>query len=87
DLEELSQLSHLNVVGLMTIPPFGQSSIDIASVFNRTRQLATQIRAQGFSNIQMQELSMGMSGDYPLAIEAGATMVRVGRTIFGERPQ
>lgn len=87
DLEELSQLSHLNVVGLMTIPPFGQSSIDIASVFNRTRQLATQIRAQGFSNIQMQELSMGMSGDYPLAIEAGATMVRIGRTIFGERTQ
>lgn len=87
DLETLSQLSHLNIVGLMTIPPFGQSSKDIAAVFNQTRQLAAQIRAKGFSNIQMQELSMGMSGDYPLAIEAGATMVRIGRTIFGERSQ
>ena len=86
DLEVLSQLSHLKIVGLMTIPPFGQSDDDIGAVFEQAHALAERIRDQAFPTIQMNQLSMGMSGDYPLAIQAGATMVRVGRTIFGDRP-
>ena len=85
DLETLSQLSHLNIVGLMTIPPFGQSNVEILAVFEQTHALAERIRAQALPGIKMEQLSMGMSGDYPLAIQAGATMVRLGTTIFGER--
>jgi len=89
DLEALNQCSHLDILGLMSIPPYGLTSTETLSVFRSTRNLAEQIRQQtqqqNWSHIQMQHLSMGMSGDYPLAIEAGATMIRLGRTLFGER--
>lgn len=89
DLEALNQCSHLDILGLMSIPPYGLAPADTLSVFRRTRKLAEQIQQQSqqqnWSHIQMQQLSMGMSGDYSLAIEAGATMVRLGRTLFGER--
>ena len=69
----------------MTIPPQGLTENETRSVFEQTRQLAAQIEGQNWSNIKMQELSMGMSGDYLLAVEAGATMIRPGQTIFGPR--
>jgi uncharacterized pyridoxal phosphate-containing UPF0001 family protein len=69
----------------MTILPLGLSQQESLAVFERTRELAEKIRQQNWSNLQMQELSMGMSGDYPLAVQTGATMVRLGRIIFGER--
>jgi pyridoxal phosphate enzyme (YggS family) len=85
DLAELDQCEALQIRGLMTILPFGLSPEESLKVFERTRELALKIGQQTWSNIQMQELSMGMSDDYPLAVQAGATMVRVGRIIFGER--
>jgi uncharacterized pyridoxal phosphate-containing UPF0001 family protein len=69
----------------MTILPLGLSQEESLRVFEQTRELALKIGQQNWSNLQMQELSMGMSDDYHLAVQAGATMVRVGRIIFGER--
>lgn len=85
DLPQLDQYSHLNIVGLMAIPPYGLDPQQTLSVFTQTHELAEKIRQQNWKNIQMQELSIGMSGDYPLAVQAGATMVRLGRILFGER--
>ncbi|NJO39428.1 MAG: YggS family pyridoxal phosphate-dependent enzyme [Cyanobacteria bacterium CRU_2_1] len=85
DLPALNQCSQLRIVGLMTIPPYGLNPPEILAVFTRTRELAEQIQHQNWSTLQMQHLSMGMSEDYPLAIKAGATLIRLGRTLFGER--
>jgi pyridoxal phosphate enzyme (YggS family) len=84
-LPELAQCKALQIQGLMTIPPLGLSSQETLGVFERTRDLADEIGRQNWSNLRMQQLSMGMSEDYALAIQAGATMVRLGRIIFGER--
>jgi PLP dependent protein len=84
-LPELDQCAHLDIRGLMTIPPYGLPVAEIQSVFEQTRLLAQQIQQQPFQHLTMQELSMGMSDDYPLAIAAGATMIRLGRTLFGAR--
>jgi len=86
DLPELNQCSNLQIQGLMTIPPFGLNDSEILSVFERTRELADKIKQQNWSHIKMQQLSMGMSEDYKLAVQAGATMVRLGRILFGGRP-
>lgn len=85
DLAALDQLTHLNIVGLMTIPPFGLPRAETQSAFDQARNMAIAIRQQGYQNIRMEQLSLGMSGDYEMAIAAGSTMVRLGRTLFGER--
>lgn len=85
DLPALDRCDRLDIVGLMTIPPYDLSSAQTQSVFEQTRDLAAQIRQQPWNRLRMQELSMGMSGDYPLAIAAGATLIRPGRILFGER--
>jgi len=85
DLPLLDQLIHLDIQGLMTILPLGLSSAEAQAGFRATRQLAAEIAQKPWSNLKMQELSMGMSADYPLAVEEGATMVRLGRILFGER--
>lgn len=85
DLPELNHCRFLNIKGLMTIPPLGLDDSETLSLFNATRELAEQIRQENWQNIEMEQLSMGMSGDYQLAIQAGATMVRVGQMLFGER--
>lgn len=85
DLPELNRCEALNIQGLMTILPLGLSEQESLDVFTHTRELALKIKQQNWSNLQMQELSMGMSDDYPLAVQAGATMVRLGRILFGER--
>ncbi|NEU77499.1 YggS family pyridoxal phosphate-dependent enzyme [Hassallia byssoidea VB512170] len=85
DLPALNQCENLKIQGLMTIPPAGLDDAEIARVFNRTRELAQEIQRQNWSNIKMQHLSMGMSGDYKLAVQAGATMVRLGTILFGDR--
>ena len=82
DLEALSQLKHLRIQGLMSILPKGLSDSEILEAFQDTRALASQIERETNSSMQLQELSMGMSQDYPLAIEAGATMIRLGRILF-----
>jgi pyridoxal phosphate enzyme (YggS family) len=85
DLPSLEECHQLNLVGLMTIPPYGLNPTDTLAVFTQTRELAEQIQQQNRSNVQMQHLSMGMSNDYLLAVKAGATMIRLGRTLFGDR--
>jgi hypothetical protein len=85
DLPELDQCTALQIRGLMTILPLGLSPEESLQVFERTRELALKIEQQNWSNLHMQELSMGMSDDYLLAVQAGATQVRLGRIIFGER--
>jgi pyridoxal phosphate enzyme (YggS family) len=86
DLPALDQCDHLDIQGLMTIPPLGLNDVEILNFFNQTRNLASNIQEQYWSNVQMQQLSMGMSNDYHIAVQAGATMVRLGRILFGERP-
>ncbi|MGL5077024.1 MAG: YggS family pyridoxal phosphate-dependent enzyme [Waterburya sp.] len=85
DLVSLNQFQQLDIQGLMTILPLGLSSPEILSAFQAIQQLAITIKQKNYSNLTMQELSMGMSGDYLLAIQAGATMIRLGSIIFGER--
>jgi pyridoxal phosphate enzyme (YggS family) len=85
DLPELEQCEALQVRGLMTILPMGLSEQESLAAFENTRELAEKINSQHRYPLQMQQLSMGMSADYPLAVRSGATMVRLGRTIFGER--
>ena len=85
DLAVLDSLENLQIKGLMTILPWGLSPEQNLNAFNAVKELGDKIRHQNYSRLQMQELSMGMSGDYPLAIKAGSTMIRLGRTIFGER--
>jgi hypothetical protein len=85
DLPILDQYKNLQIQGLMTIPPSGLSDPEILNVFNLNRELAKKIQEQNWSHIKMQQLSMGMSGDYELAVQAGATMVRLGTILFGDR--
>ncbi|MBD2410882.1 YggS family pyridoxal phosphate enzyme [Nostoc calcicola FACHB-389] len=86
DLPALNQCKTLQIQGLMTIPPSGLDDPKILSVFNRCHELAKEIQEQNWPYIKMQQLSMGMSGDYELAVQAGATMVRLGTILFGDRP-
>lgn len=85
DLTELNKCQHLKIRGLMTILPQGLNDSQTLEGFKGLRQLSEQINEQNWSDIKIEQLSMGMSQDYHLAIGAGATMIRLGRTLFGER--
>jgi len=85
DLPELAHCQQLSIQGLMTIPPASLTTAAILQVFQQTHDLASQIREQHLPHIQMQQLSMGMSNDYLLAVQTGATMIRLGRILFGDR--
>lgn len=85
DLPALDRLEHLNIQGLMTIPPLGLTPAETQSLFRETRRLADRLRTANFSRISMAQLSMGMSDDYPLAVAEGATLIRLGKIIFGDR--
>jgi len=84
-VKEISQLKNLSVKGLMTIPPFYDEPEKVRPYFTATRELRDRIKAAAIANIAMDELSMGMTGDFEAAIEEGATLVRIGTAIFGER--
>ncbi len=84
-LPALNELGSLDVHGLMAIPPPSSTAEAARPYFRRLRELGQTLTAQGCGNINMQELSMGMSHDYPVAVEEGATYVRVGTAIFGAR--
>lgn len=86
DLPELDRLEHLDVRGIMTIPPFGLPEAETRAIFQEARQLTDELRSQSWQRLRFEELSMGMSADYPLALHCGTTMVRLGRILFGERP-
>ena len=84
-VKELIHFPHIAVEGLMTIGPHVSDGEQIRTVFRELRLLKEQIAALALPAVKMRELSMGMSSDYPLAVREGATMVRVGTTIFGPR--
>jgi len=84
-VSQVGQLPHLRVRGLMTMPPFFDDPEAARPYFRQLRQLAETIRAAALPGVTLDELSMGMSGDFEVAIEEGATLVRVGTAIFGER--
>jgi pyridoxal phosphate enzyme (YggS family) len=81
----IAAFSHLRIQGLMTIAPFVENPEDNRPYFREIRQLSVDIANQNIDNVSMNILSMGMTGDYMVAIEEGATLVRVGTGIFGER--
>jgi pyridoxal phosphate enzyme (YggS family) len=82
---EALRLPHLRVQGLMTIAPYTTQLEEVRPVFRRLRELRDELR-QRFPDSSWDALSMGMTNDFEVAIEEGATMVRIGRAIFGERP-
>ena len=81
----VAALKHVKIKGLMTIAPFTDNPEDNRIYFKKLKQLSVDIKSKNIDNVDMDELSMGMTGDYDVAIEEGATMVRVGTGIFGER--
>ena len=82
---EVSKLKHVQIQGLMTIAPFVENPEKNRVYFRNLRQLNIDIKSKNIDNVHMDILSMGMTGDYEVAIEEGATIVRVGTGIFGER--
>jgi pyridoxal phosphate enzyme (YggS family) len=84
-VREIAALDHLKIKGLMTIAPFVENPEDNRLYFREIKQLSVDIKNQNIDNVDMDVLSMGMTGDYMVAIEEGATLVRVGTGIFGER--
>ena len=83
--EEIAVLPGLRVEGLMTIAPFVENAEENRVYFGQLKQLSVDISAKNIDNIYMRILSMGMSGDYLVAVSEGATFVRVGSSIFGSR--
>lgn len=84
-ITEISKLKHVQIKGLMTIAPFVEDPEKNRVHFRNLRQLNIDIKSKNIDNVHMDILSMGMTGDYEVAIEEGATIVRVGTGIFGER--
>ena len=84
-VEEISKLENIRIKGLMTIAPYVENPEDNRLYFRQLKQLSVDITNKNIDNVFMEILSMGMTGDYMVAIEEGATMVRVGTGIFGER--
>lgn len=89
DLEELvrqvAALPQLRIKGLMTLPPFFDDAEEVRPFFRRLKELADSIEQLAIPGVEMSELSMGMSHDFEVAIEEGATLVRIGTAIFGAR--
>jgi len=84
-LEEVATLPLVRVEGLMTIAPVVERMEEARPCFRRLYELAQKVREWGIPGVNMRELSMGMSADFPVAVEEGATMIRVGTAIFGPR--
>lgn len=84
-VEEISHLDNIKIKGLMTIAPNAENAEENRPYFQKIKQLSVDITNKNIDNVSMEILSMGMTGDYTVAIEEGSTMVRVGTGIFGER--
>lgn len=84
-IKRLSAYPNLKVRGLMTVPPFVEEPEDNRQYFRELRKIMVDLNAKNIDNIDMNILSIGMTGDYEVAIEEGATHIRVGTGIFGER--
>ncbi|MBE0504846.1 MAG: YggS family pyridoxal phosphate-dependent enzyme [Desulfuromonadales bacterium] len=84
-IRRVATLPHLRICGLMALPPYFEDAEAVRPYFRRLRELAARITAANIAGVVMRELSMGMSHDFEVAIEEGATLVRVGTAIFGAR--
>ncbi len=84
-LEKIKSFNNVKLEGLMTMPPFFDNPEEAMPYFRRLREIRDNINSLRITHYALQELSMGMSGDFEVAIEEGATMVRIGAAIFGER--
>lgn len=84
-VREIAQLPNVKIKGLMTIAPFVENPEENRIHFRALKNLLVDIKRKNIDNVDMEILSMGMTGDYEVAIEEGATMVRVGTGIFGKR--
>lgn len=84
-IRQIAKLPSVQIKGLMTVAPYVENAEDNRLVFKQLKQLSVDIKNENIDNVCMEILSMGMTGDYQVAIEEGATYVRVGTGIFGER--
>ncbi len=84
-VRETAKLKNIAIMGLMTMPPYSEDPEDSRPFFRKLRELAETVIKEDIPGVSMKELSMGMSNDFEVAVEEGATMVRVGTAIFGER--
>ena len=80
--KEISHLTNVRIKGLMTMAPLGADEATLRRVFSSLYKLSVDIDSKKYDNVSMNELSMGMSGDYMIAIEEGATLIRPGRSLF-----
>lgn len=80
-----AEFENVKVCGLMTVAPFGASEAELGRIFSSMRNLSYDIEKEKIQSAEMKELSMGMTGDYEIAVKEGATMVRIGTGIFGKR--
>lgn len=83
--ETVSSFPHIRIQGLMTIAPYVENPEENREIFRQLKKLSVDIGAKNINNVTMSVLSMGMTGDYQVAVQEGATMVRVGTGIFGKR--
>ncbi|KPJ22479.1 YggS family pyridoxal phosphate-dependent enzyme [Streptococcus phocae] len=81
-VDEISKMSHVHLVGIMTMAPADASPDQLATIFHQANQLRKSLQSKQRKNMPFTELSMGMSGDYQLAIQEGSTFVRIGRSFF-----
>lgn len=84
-IEQIAKYPHVKICGFMTIAPFVENPEENRRVFASLKKLSVDIAAKNIDNVNVDMLSMGMTNDYEVAIEEGATMIRVGTGIFGER--
>jgi PLP dependent protein len=84
-VKRVSDLSHLRVEGLMAVPPFRENPEEVRPFFSALKALQSELQCFDIPNVAVDELSMGMTHDYAVAIEEGATIVRIGTALFGAR--
>ena len=84
-LKRVSDLSHVKVKGLMAVPPFKENPEEVRPFFRALKDLQSELECLTIPNVSLHELSMGMTHDYPVAVEEGATIVRIGTALFGPR--
>jgi PLP dependent protein len=84
-LRAAGELPHLKIEGLMALPPFKENPEEVRPYFRQLRELQLRLQQESFPNVYLKELSMGMTHDYMVAVEEGATIVRIGTALFGPR--
>ena len=84
-LKQVGDLAHLRVEGFMAVPPFRENPEEVRPFFNALKNLQMELQYLKIPNVVLNELSMGMTHDYPVAVEEGATIVRIGTALFGPR--